>query len=895
MTRKIITIAYTKGIIVRKMFSKVGLLFLLTIAIMIFMPNVTAAQKGSVMGQVTDATTGEAISGATVTIENIDRKTQSRIVSSRRESANIGSVISSHQMDRFTDYTVKDAMARVSGVQVGRRGTINLRGVGLARYNVTVDGQRIGSTGAGDRSFDLGSISTDMVRDIEVIKVLTPDMDADALAGSINLVTRLEPGGERQLNARLGGGGNTRYFPYTGANNKASLNYHEALRENLTLAVNLSHMVDHRGWESVGVGYDVADFGAGPVDVIERISPNLQIDGQNRMGGGIQLIFQPSEQVTWHIRGVINRYDRERTGHTETRTVNSDWLRVDTTGAEGEQGTHVYDLRFRDSEIRQFAVQAGARHLFDGFNLEYKMGWAQSRFDQEDYLFPFMIGGLDYTIDMEDRTRPTLQTTNIRLMEDGTINRVLIRLQDMNRIVDEHIDNRFSGRVDAEVPFGPALFKLGSSALLTYKDGNFSNETYNFRRASTLFHFGPLRSRTKHIKVFDRDEYLNPWLLNAHDARSFLVDNPEDMIFHDGIHAPNSHIWNYSTSEHIYAGYGMASIDLLDRLTILGGVRVEYASTGNEGNKIRINEDGGYEILPPSTQDINNTHLFPNAQLLFSPLAEMNVRMAYSKTIARPGFHHLAPFERINLQDTTLFRGNPHLDPVTSDNLDVMVEYYLGNTGIFSVGLFHKQLSGFVFERQSILTEGEFAGFEERTFQNSDETATIYGAEVSWQQYLDFLPGFLSNFGAYANYTWSRSVFDVAWRDEDVRMPGQSPHVVNAALDYTQGRFSTQVSWHWTAEILTHLQGMPRLAPSIDPNKPNKAVYLDHYEDGWTDVSASFRFRISDNFRFWADAYNLLGMTGVERLQYAVSRSDYPIEIDRPGGLGFKAGILFSL
>ncbi len=883
--------AYTKDNISGNIYLQLGLVLLSMVTVMvIFLPRIAAAQTESVMGQETDVMTEEVI--------------DTRTPGSQDKSANIGSVISFNQVDRFADYTVEDAMVRISGVQVDRHGRINLRGVGPDRYNVTVDGQRIGTTGAGDRRFDLGSISADMVRDIEVIKVLTPDKYADALSGSINLVTRLEPGGPRQLNARLGGGGDTRYFPYTGSSNRASLSYSEALREDLTLAVNVSHMVDQRGWESLDVDYEVADFGTGPVDVIERVSPGLHTNGSNRTGGGLQLIFQPSEQVTWHVRGMINTNNRERITHKESSSVNGDWLRPDTTGAAGSRGTHAYDMRLWDSEIRQYAIQAGARHLFDGFNLEYKVGWAQSRFEQEEYLFPFMAGGLDYTINMEDRTRPTMQPTNISLMYDGTIDRREFSLQNIDRILKEHGDSRFSGRVDAEIPFGPATFKLGSSALLTYKDNNFDASNYRYS-ATTLNRFTV--KGQEGIKIFNEEKYNIPRLNDASHTNSFFANNFPMMRWDRDHHHIHSEYLNHSASEHTFAGYGMATVDLTDGLTVIGGARLEYADNQYDGRKVEQDFIGRFNQAVDTTQATDYWHLFPNAQLLFSPLAEVNIRLAYSKTIARPDFNHLAPFEHTNIQDTTVFRGNPHLDPVTSDNLDLMVDYYFGNTGIFSIGLFHKQLSGFVFEKKGKIDieKGDFTSLDkffrddedlavlsvhERTFENSDETAAIYGAEVSWQQYLDFFPGFLSNLGVYANYTWSRSVYDVSWRDEEVRLPGQSPHVVNAALDYTQNRFSARVSWHWTAEALTHLQGIPRLAPTIDPNE---AVYVDYYEDGWTDVSASLRFRISGNFGFWADARNLLG--GVDRIEYANSRTFYPVGIDRREGVNVTMGIRYSL
>jgi hypothetical protein len=59
----------------------------------------------------------------------------------------------------------------------------------------------------------------------------------------------------------IGGGANTRYFDYTGPASRASIRYSEAISEELGLSVNISHQSVGRSYESIGITYDVADFG----------------------------------------------------------------------------------------------------------------------------------------------------------------------------------------------------------------------------------------------------------------------------------------------------------------------------------------------------------------------------------------------------------------------------------------------------------------------------------------------------------------------------------------------------------------------------------------------------------------------------------------------------------
>ncbi len=73
--------------------------------------------------------------------------------------------------------------------------------------SVTLNGDRIPSAEGDNRNVQMDLIPSDMISTIEVNKTLTPDMDADAIGGSVNLITRASPNGQR-ISATLAGGYN---------------------------------------------------------------------------------------------------------------------------------------------------------------------------------------------------------------------------------------------------------------------------------------------------------------------------------------------------------------------------------------------------------------------------------------------------------------------------------------------------------------------------------------------------------------------------------------------------------------------------------------------------------------------------------------------------------------
>ena len=138
-------------------------------------------------------------------------KGQSKALNTQKNNQNITNVISADQVGRFPDANVGDALKRVAGITVqndqgeARFGLI--RGTSARLNSVTINGNRIPSAEAENREVQLDLVSADMVESIEVNKALTPDMDADAIGGSINLVTRNSPSKER-LSVTLGSGYN---------------------------------------------------------------------------------------------------------------------------------------------------------------------------------------------------------------------------------------------------------------------------------------------------------------------------------------------------------------------------------------------------------------------------------------------------------------------------------------------------------------------------------------------------------------------------------------------------------------------------------------------------------------------------------------------------------------
>ena len=119
------------------------------------------------------------------------RSTASRIVYGREE------------IERMGDATLGEVLKRLPGVTLGgppgRGGAIRLRGMGGGYTQILIDGQRMA------RGFSLDSISPDQIERIEILRAPVAEYGTQAIAGTINVITRGDY--KRTANElRIGGG-----------------------------------------------------------------------------------------------------------------------------------------------------------------------------------------------------------------------------------------------------------------------------------------------------------------------------------------------------------------------------------------------------------------------------------------------------------------------------------------------------------------------------------------------------------------------------------------------------------------------------------------------------------------------------------------------------------------
>lgn len=119
---------------------------------------------------------------------------EAEAINIERTADNIVQVLPARVINSLPNFNIADAVGRVPSVTLerdeGEGKYVQIRGTEPRLSNVTINGVHVPSPEGSVRNIKLDIVPSDLVERIEVHKTLLPNQDADAIGGSINLVTR---------------------------------------------------------------------------------------------------------------------------------------------------------------------------------------------------------------------------------------------------------------------------------------------------------------------------------------------------------------------------------------------------------------------------------------------------------------------------------------------------------------------------------------------------------------------------------------------------------------------------------------------------------------------------------------------------------------------------------
>ncbi|MCC5914102.1 MAG: TonB-dependent receptor [Balneolaceae bacterium] len=771
----------------------------------------------------------------------------------QRNAPNIVQVASDEQIQRFPDLNVSDALRRMPGISTeefrGEATAMFVRGMAPGLNTVTLDGERLPTTGTTDRDVGLTGISSDLVGAIEVTKAITPDMDADAVGGSVNLVANRPVGDQRVFNVTASGG----WHNHAGIGNpKASVHFGQS-RGNLSYIVRGNISRENRQMDDIRHFWGEQEFNGQTIDNITQMRIGDYAFQTDRYALSGRVDYRLNNNHSLFVRGLYNLRDKTGTRHQfRLRPDRGDVVALNGTQYQVE-GARVEPIGRRNA-IRNVlsSLTLGGESEFSNLTMNYTATYAYGTHDSpyQEYL-RYRANGLDMTYDIANRSAAEIGWMN------GAGNVVAdpssYRMTRYENRIDDMTDQDFNTRVNFRMPFnlGRAAGNFQFGGRFFHKQKEREQSVMEFNDIDGTFLMSEVASSgfnrqlvSGRYDIFHTVDWDRGRPFRTANMDRFRMDSDDELEFH-----LVSDPADYTATETITAGYMMSTIEQGNWM-ILAGVRAENTGTTYRGNRTIIDENEQFAGRQQMSESNTYLNFFPMAHVRYNLTDRSNIRFAWTNSIARPSFTNLAPFEIANFESESVRRGNPDLKASRVMNLDLMYENYFRSIGVLSAGLFYKSLDDFVFEEVSTEEGGVFDGFESRRPQNGT-TAEVFGAEIAWQQRLHFLPGYLSGLGVYTNYTYSTSKAQLRI-DREVELPRQIPHVVNAALTFERGGFYSMLSYNYQSTYLYQVS-----TTQVSNHRSHLFPSNDRYMRWQERVDLTLRYQASPSIQIFADARNL--------------------------------------
>lgn len=847
------------------------------------------------VAQAEDAAAGEEEDAKEIVITGSIRSAQEAAIEVKRKLPNLADVASADAVGRFPDQNSAAALSRLPAVAVqrdqGQERYIQVRGAPNRWTSVSIDGIPLTGVdeGGDSRAFRFDAVPAVLLSQLVVNKSLTADQQADAIVATVDLQTYsamdrkgFHVTGDAGYGLMEAGGGEQR---------QGSL---RASWSNDRFGVMLggSHYRRKQLTDNREVGlYDAL----GPTEFDIR---QYQIERwSNGLFGGLEVA--PSDSLRLWARSIYTEFnDDEQRNQYE--------LRLDRAQAGGTRGFTSGDLvavplrgSFNYGEYRNnnWINTFGADYKGDsGFTANLRLNYTKTEnttylplvqastsssgaaspsltYDASDPRFPIVTLYQTVAPASGPRTRGEL-LNNFNQATLATAGAILIDARQ-----ETHVD-AYTAKLDLAQEFDGGLTLRGGAY---YVDRSIDGNNFSFVNVAAIgaagFNVNSYVTQTPWDTQFPLGFTLN-YVDNVamrKDIDALLAQLTAAGAFNPAASIPATDL--YAQDEKLLAGYASAEFEM-DKLTIIGGLRIEHYKMDNAGTTRSGN------IFTPLAVRQSYTDLFPSLNLKYTANDNLILRLSGQRGISRPAYGAIRVGAAIN--DTaspgTISGGNPNLKPEYTWGVDASIEYYLPGNGILAVSAFHRWVDNVLYSSNQIVGTDlyDFGGIDRSNYLLAStfngRNGKLYGIEFNAQHQFDFLPSPFDGFGVQGNLTLLGGDFDIpavgaAPAQTGVAFSGLSDTLVNASLFYEKGGLSARVSYQWRSDWLDTLGGLG----------------AGESRKGYENLDVSLRYAINDNFTLFADLANL---TDAYYIAYSGARSQVS-EVEQIGRR-YLFGVRFS-
>ncbi|MCY4159790.1 MAG: TonB-dependent receptor [Bacteroidetes bacterium] len=808
----------------------------------------------------------EAISyGEVIVAADVIEGSEAGLLRERARSVAVSDAISAEAISRSGSGDAAAAMSKVTGASVVGGRYVYIRGLGDRYANTTLNGSTLPSADPDRKAFQLDLFPAALLDNIVTLKTFTPDKPGDFSGGLVDVATKAFPESfTLQLSASLTyddqssridnflsyPGSSTDWLGYDDglralpdvlenknpedqlpresdlrdlrrgvtneirANRADSLNAFSRAFNGIMTPALTSTPVNHSFSAAAGgkmnlfgrplgitgsltygrsysyyddgvfsqwrlVGGDVAStenlssttyFGPNPdLDLITRADPKEAPSFEN---------IQSSDEVNWGTSATIafQPRDNHEIVATVLRTQSGSSNSTSLGGFRDQTGGTTFVTRTLSYQERSlYSLQLRGEHILGPLQIEWKTSLANNSQEEPDLRFfsgtqnvRESASKIDTTYSLGGGNAPPPQRYFRDLNEDshGAVLDITIPFRQWSGLATRV---KLGGRYDfSERGFRQRRFE--------YHEGR--EIDYRYFRGDAQAYFSD-----RNVGVLDT---LHVGDIVAYNAGLYIQENSPARS-------------NYDATRDITAGYLMLELPLTRKLKIIGGARLESTQITSESHD---------QTLPDSLRvgELDNQDWLPSINVVYALSENMNFRLAATRTIARPTYRELAPFQSFNFVGGDVQEGNPLLTRTLISNYDVRWEMFARAGEIVALSAFYKIFKDPIERVLRNVGEGRFV-----SFQNVDH-AKVFGAEVEARKRLSAWTSLpvLKNLSVGGNFSLVRSQVDIPEEEMVIirasapnasssrSLEGQSPFLLNLSTSYENYTSGTVIGLYYT-------------------------------------------------------------------------------------------------
>ncbi len=803
---------------------------------------------------------------------------QLKAINEQLSSIPIKNVVSAAKIQELPDANAAESVSRLPGVSLIRTGgegsQVVIRGLSPQYNQVTIDGVEIpsdvassnnlvstdkgqqggggirsgfgvGDLGAiGDRGTDLSMISSSMLGGIEVIKAITPDMDATLLGGVVNF--GLRKASKNIANRALVGSSlpliqivtqgsysalkkSSNQYKFVGSVEKRFLN------EKFGVFIQGSTERRNLSANQLGASYQLNDKDHGDAGIPDLESLDLvdvfRIRERNNVTAVLDYEHSGGEIA---FQNFLSTSDTKSTFRSESivQTSNDIWYAAKD---QHNQLNIISNLLSVKQDIPLFHIDLKLSHSYTEsknpkdlfFNFWQDISGLEGRGDLSkvtpsvlaSYVIPNdTLADLDQIQSSSQFTKNrvfngfldfqsniTITNSLSAIIKFGGMYQYLDRSYDYSEYQGSQLYSGGGGVISAFTKAYPDLILDGGRLSFanfvnnSYSYGDFLNGDYNLAYPidlNVMWKLLPIANATSTLEGYKKNTFAS--LLN-----------------------------NYSGQDKKSAAYVMATFNIGDKIVVLPGARYQNLTTSYEAFR-GVSAPGTIGIKGKDTT-ITRSHgfLLPMLHLRYKPVDWIQLQFAYTHTLNYPDFSVITP--RFYVGTGFISYNNYNLKPAKSENYDLVMAIYTNEVGLFTIDGFKKKIKDLIFPTQTYITDltpypdlpqNTKSLYQFNTYINNPNAIDVYGVETEWQTHFWYLPEPFAGVVFNINYTHvfseasypkttltneydeqgnlKQTVVDTFYT---TRLLNQPNDILNLAIGYDHGGFSARISMLYINDI----------------------------------------------------------------------------------------------